>query len=313
MRLDRTTTTLVAAAAALLAAAPFAPQWLVFLLTLALAKGLVVLGLVVLIRTGLVSFGQGLYYGLGAYAAALVGVRAGIVDAAVMIAAAVAGAAALAAILGLLLARYRDIFFAMLSLAFSMILYGLLVKSSALGSTDGFNLHARSFAGIALPAGAERRVFYAVAVVAVLGAAWGAHRYLGSHYGRLATAIRDNELRVEYLGSSVFRVVFANYVLAGALGGLGGAFAALATGHVDPEAAYWTTSGEFVFVAILGGTGNVLAPFLGAAIFEAVRTVANQYAPNVWQMTLGVVMLALILFLPAGLWSLVARLRRLPG
>ena len=92
-----------------------------------------------------------------------------------------------------------------------------------------------------------------------------------------------------------------------------GAFAALAVGHVDPETTYWTTSGEFVFVAILGGTGNVLAPFLGAAIFEAVRTVANQYAPNVWQMTLGIVMLALILFLPAGLWSLVARLRRQPG
>jgi branched-chain amino acid transport system permease protein len=312
MRLDRTTTTLLAAAAVLLAAGPFAPQWLVFLLTLALAKGLVVLGLVVLMRTGLVSFGQGLYYGLGAYAAALVGARAGIVDAAVMIAAAVAGAAVLAAVLGLLLARYRDIFFAMLSLAFSMILYGLLVKSSALGSTDGFNLHAKSFAGVALPAGVERRVFYAVAVVAVLAATWGVHRYLASHYGRLATAIRDNELRVEYLGSSVFRVVFANYVLAGALGGLGGAFAALATGHVDPETVYWTTSGEFVFVAILGGTGNVLAPFLGAAIFEAVRTVANQYAPNVWQMTLGLVMLALILFLPAGLWSLVARLRRQP-
>jgi branched-chain amino acid transport system permease protein len=313
MRLDRTTTTLLVAAAALLAAAPLAPQWLVFLLTLALAKGLVVLGLVVLMRTGLVSFGQGLYFGLGAYAAALVGARGGVLDAAVMIVAAVAGAVGVAAILGLLLARYRDIFFAMLSLAFSMILYGLLVKSSALGSTDGFNLHARSFAGIALPAGVERRVFYAVAVVAVLAAAWGVHRYLGSHYGRLATAIRDNELRVEYLGSSVFRVVFGNYVLAGALGGLGGAFAALATGHVDPETVYWTTSGEFVFVAILGGTGNVLAPFLGAAIFEAVRTVANQYAPNVWQMTLGVVMLALILFLPAGLWSLVTRLRRQPG
>jgi branched-chain amino acid transport system permease protein len=313
MKLDRTATTLLVAAAALLAAAPLAPQWLVFLLTLALAKGLVVLGLVVLMRTGLVSFGQGLYFGLGAYAAALVGARGGVLDAAVMIVAAVAGAVGVAAILGLLLARYRDIFFAMLSLAFSMILYGLLVKSSALGSTDGFNLHARSFAGIALPAGVERRVFYAVAVVAVLAAAWGVHRYLGSHYGRLATAIRDNELRVEYLGSSVFRVVFGNYVLAGALGGLGGAFAALATGHVDPETVYWTTSGEFVFVAILGGTGNVLAPFLGAAIFEAVRTVANQYAPNVWQMTLGVVMLALILFLPAGLWSLVTRLRRQPG
>jgi branched-chain amino acid transport system permease protein len=69
MRLERTTTALAVAAALLLAAAPVAPQWLVFLLTLALAKGLVVLGLVVLMRTGLVSFGQGLYYGLGAYAA----------------------------------------------------------------------------------------------------------------------------------------------------------------------------------------------------------------------------------------------------
>jgi branched-chain amino acid transport system permease protein len=312
MRPDRTTTALAAAAALLLAAAPFAPQWLVFLLTLALAKGLVVLGLVILMRTGLVSFGQGLYFGLGAYAAALAGTRAGVLDAAAMIAAAVVAAAALAALLGLLLARYRDIFFAMLSLAFSMILYGLLVKSSALGSTDGFNLQAKALAGIALPAGVERRVFYAVAVVAVLAAAWAAHRYLGSHYGRLATAIRDNELRVEYLGSSVFRVVLANYVVAGALAGLGGAFAALAVGHVDPETVYWTTSGEFVFIAILSGTGNVLAPFLGAAIFEAVRTLANQYAPNVWQMTLGVVMLALILFLPAGLWSLVARLRSEP-
>ena len=195
----------------------------------------------------------------------------------------------------------------MLSLAFSMILYGLLVKSSTLGSTDGFNLHAKSFAGFALADGAGGRVFYVAAVIAAFAAAFAVHRYLGSHYGRLATAIRDNELRVEYLGASVFRIVYANYVAAGALGGLGGALAALAVGHVDPETTYWTTSGEFVFIAVLGGTGNVLAPFLAAGVFEAVRTLANQYAPNVWQMTLGVVMLLLILFLPAGLWSLVAR------
>jgi branched-chain amino acid transport system permease protein len=306
MSRDPTTTLLLAAGVVLLAAAPLAPQWLVFLLTLALAKGLVVLGLVVLMRTGLVSFGQGLYFGLGAYAAALLGAKAGLLDAAVMVVAGVAVAGAVAAVLGLLLARYRDIFFAMLSLAFSMILYGLLVKSSALGSTDGFNLHAKSFAGVALD-GAERRVFYAAAVVAAAAAAWGVHRYLSSHYGRLATAIRDNELRVEYLGASVFRVVYANYVLAAVLAGLGGAFAVLAVGHVDPETVYWTTSGEFVFIAVLGGTGNVAAPFLAAAIFEAVRTLGNQYAPNVWQMTLGIVMLLLILFLPSGLWSLIAK------
>ena len=307
MSRDRTLPAIASAGAILLGFAPFAPQWLIFLLTLALAKGLVVLGLVLLMRTGLVSFGQGLYFGLGAYASALLSNRTGLADALPMIAAGAASAAAVAAILGLLLARYREIFFAMLSLAFSMILYGLLVKSSALGSTDGFNLHTKGFAGIALSSEVERRVFYAASVLAAAGAAWILHRFLASHWGRLSAAIRDNELRVEYLGASVYRVVYVNYVVAGALAGMGGAFAALAVGHVDPEATYWTTSGEFVFIAILGGTGNVLAPFLSAAIFEGLRTIANQYAPNVWQMTLGLAMLAIIMFLPGGLWTLLRR------
>ncbi|HVL59248.1 MAG TPA: branched-chain amino acid ABC transporter permease [Burkholderiaceae bacterium] len=297
---------LLVAAAALLAAAPLAPQWLVFLLTLALAKGLLVLGLLLLMRTGLVSFGQGLFFGLGAYGAALLSARAGISDAIAMIAVSIVTAAAVAALLGLLVARYREIFFAMLSLAFSMILYGVLVKSSALGSTDGFNLHAATYAGIAIDAAAGRRVIFGIAIVAFVGAAWAVNRLLESHFGLLCTAIRDNELRVEYLGASVFRVVYLNYVIAGALGGLGGALAALAVGHVDPETTYWTTSGEFVFIAILAGTGNVIAPFVAAGVFEVVRTFANQYAPNVWQMTLGIVMLLLIMFLPRGLAGLAA-------
>ena len=104
---------------------------------LVLAKGVVVLGLTVLMRTGLVSFGQGLYFGIGAYAAALLSHHFRIADAAAMLLAGAVAAGAVAALLGLLLANYREIFFAMLSLAFSMILYGLLVKSAALGSTDG--------------------------------------------------------------------------------------------------------------------------------------------------------------------------------
>ena len=135
------------------------------------------------------------------------------------------------------------------------------------------------------------------------------HRLLGGHWGRLATAVRDNELRVAYLGASPYRVVYVNYLIAGALAGLGGALVALAVGHVDPETAYWTTSGEFVFIAILGGTQSIAAPFVAAAIFEALRTVASQYAPNVWQMSLGLGMLAIIMFLPAGLWSLARRRR----
>ena len=205
MNRDRTVPALASVCALLLAGAPLAPQWLVFLLALSLAKGLVVLGLVLLMRTGLVSFGQGLYFGLGAYSAALLANRAGLGDAALMIVVGTACAAALAAILGLLLARYREIFFAMLSLAFSMILYGALVKSSTLGSTDGFNLHAKSFAGVALAAGTERRLFYAASVALMFAVAWLLHRYLASHWGRLSAAVRDNELRVEYLGASVYK------------------------------------------------------------------------------------------------------------
>ena len=310
MTIDRTVIALAITSGVLLLSAVFAPQSLVFLLALGLAKGLVVLGLVLLMRTGLVSFGQGLYYGLGAYAAALLAHFGELTDAAAMLLAGTLASAAIAAVLGLLLARYRQIFFSMLTLAFSMILYGALVKSSALGSTDGFNLHATSFAGIALGADVQRRVFFAATVIVAFIAACLLHRLLSGHWGRLATAVADNELRVEYLGASAYRVVYINYVFAGALAGLGGACAALAVGHVDPEMTYWTTSGEFVFISILGGVQNVLAPFISALVFEGVRTVANQYAPNVWQMMLGLAMLAIIMFLPSGLWSLARSLRR---
>lgn len=304
MSIDRTLAALAVACALLLLAAAFAPQQLVFLLAVGLAKGLVVLGLLLLMRTGLVSFGQGLHFGLGAYTAALLANFYGITDAAVLLLAGGLIAGVVAAVLGLLLARYRLIFFSMLTLAFSMILYGLLVKSSALGSTDGFNLHAKSFAGVVLAEGTERRVFFAATVVVVFVAAGLMQRLLAGPWGRLSVAVADNELRVEYLGASAYRVVYVNYVVAAVLAGLGGACAALAVGHVDPETTYWTTSGEFVFITILGGIGNVLAPFVSALVFEGLRTMANQYLPYLWQMMLGLAMLAIILFAPSGIWSL---------
>ena len=308
---DRTVLRLGLALVALLALSPLLPGWALFLATISLAKGLVALGLVLLMRTGLVSFGQGLYFALGAYAAGMGPQLLGVHDALLMVLAGTGVAAAVGLALGVLLARYRAIFFAMLSLAFSMILYGLLVKSPALGSTDGFNVAPRTVAGVALAGAVARYALFALAaVVAFLGTAL-LHRYLASHLGRLTPAVRDNELRVEYMGASVRNVVHLNLVVASALAGAGGAIAALAVGHVDPETAYWTTSGEFVFVAILSGTGSVAAPFLGAVLLELLRNFAYAHAPNTWQLVVGGVMLLVILFLPEGLWSLFRRRR--PG
>lgn len=295
------------AAAAALGLGAVLPAWLVFLLTIGLAKGLVAAGLVVMMRAGLVSFGQGLYYGLGAYAAGLATNFLGVSDGLALLALGGILGAISGAVIGIVLTRYRAIFFAMLSLAVSMILYGLLVRSSALGSTDGFNLAPPTFLGLAFEAETGRRLLFGFAVVAAFGTVALLDRFVRSPAGVFGEAIVANEIRVEYLGTSVARVLHRTYTLGAAAAGLGGALVALATSHIDPEFAYWTTSGEFVFVAILSGTGHVAAPLLGMVLFEAVRSFAFQYSPYTWQMVVGISMLAVILFLPTGLWSLFVR------
>jgi branched-chain amino acid transport system permease protein len=299
--------------AAILAAAvvggPALPQWALFILTIALAQGLVALGLMLLLRAGLVSFGQALYYCIGAYTAGGLARALGISDVFVQMIAGAATAALVAFILGFLLAKYRGIFFGLLSLALSMILYGLIVKSEALGSTDGFNVTPSTLFGIRPGAAWVRHAVLVAAAIAGMGAAYLVHRYLKTPLGRLAPAIKDNEIRVEYMGASVRYAIHVTYVIAATLAGVGGALAATTVGHIDPEMAYWTTSGEFIFITILAGTGSVLAPFLGALIFGAIHSIAYDLSPNTWQMSMGTALLLVIVFLPEGLWSLFARRR----
>ncbi len=305
-----TESALLVAAVVLVAGTWVMPAWLGFLLTLAFAKALVVLGVVLQMRAGLVSFGQALFYCVGGYGVGLGAKYLGIGDAFALLALASVAGVLLALVCGFLLTRYREIFFAMLTMALSMILYGVLVKSSALGSTDGFNVAPPSFFGWVPEGDARKQALYVLTVVIAAATAIGFHRYLVSGLGRVIEAIRENEIRVEYLGLSPRSLLFVNYVFAAAISALGGGLTALASGHIDPDMAFWTTSGEFVFIAILGGTGHVAAPFIGAIVFSVIRTFAIQEAPHTWQLVLGVVLLALILFLPKGLWSLVSRHRQ---
>lgn len=308
--LDKTTIAFVVAAIALLVIGALAPKWLSFAIIVSIAKALVVIGLIILMRAGLVSFGQGLYFCIGGYAAGAASQFWGITDALVLLALGMLASALVAALLGLLLARYREIFFAMFTLAFSMILYGLLAKTQALGSTDGFNVSVPSLVGFQLTPDNMQAWIFALGVAIALVVAVLVHRYLHSGMGYAGDAIRENEIRVEYLGMSARRIVYVKYILAAILASLGGGLMALATGHVDPQMAYWTTSGEFVFIALMGGTAHVAAAFVGALIFELVRTYAFELSPYTWQLALGVVLLAIILFLPRGLWSLVPGERR---
>ncbi|HEX6143709.1 MAG TPA: branched-chain amino acid ABC transporter permease [Geminicoccaceae bacterium] len=307
---DRTLIGLMIAALLMAALGFVLPDWAIFLTTIAVAKAMVVLGLLILWRTGLVSFGQALYFGAGGYAAGLAGRYLGLSDAILLVLLGGIVAAVVAWVIGLLLARYREIFFAMLSLAFSMILYGVLVKTEALGSTDGINIISPTFLGYAPVGDAQIFAVYLFTILLGLFAAGAVRIYLQSTIGMLANPIRDNEIRVEYLGISVRGVIHLKVVIAGGLAGIGGVLTALAVGHIDPEMAYWTTSGGFVFVTILAGTGSVAAPFVGSLLFETIRSFAMEYAPETWQIVLGSALLATILFLPNGLWSLLERRRR---
>ncbi|KQB53301.1 ABC transporter permease [Pseudomonas endophytica] len=304
MRLSKTELILLGVAVLLAAGGVIAPQWLVFLLTMALAKAMVVQGVVMQMRAGLVTFGQGLFFCIGGYAVGMSGHFLNITDLALLLLIGVGAAVLLAMLLGLLMTRYREIFFAMLSLAFSMILYGVLVKSSALGSTDGFNVKAWTLFGWT-PASGQAPLALFIIIVACSGLlAVLLHRYSRSSAGMMCEAIRENEVRVEYLGQSPRWVLYMNYVAAAAVSALGGGFMALSAGHIDPEMAYWITSGEFVFIALLGGTAHVAAPFIAAVLFAVVRTYAIEWMPHSWQMILGFTLLAIIVFLPKGLWSL---------
>ncbi len=296
----------------LAAAAPALPAWLVSLTTLAFANGLVVLGLIILWRAGLVPFGQALFYAIGAYVVALIGRYSGMHDVFVLIPAAAILAALAAFLTGLLLARYREIFFAMLSLAMSMILYGVLVKTETLGSTDGFHVEAPTYLGYAPQGAMHLLLLFWLVLAASAASAFLVFLYFRSVAGALAAPVRDNEIRLEFLGISVNRLIHLNLVISGTLGGIGGAFAALSIGHVDPNMAYWTTSGGFVFVTILAGAGSVAAAFVGSFVFELLKSIAYDILPGTWQIFLGSVLLVIILFVPDGLGSLFARFRQQP-
>jgi branched-chain amino acid transport system permease protein len=153
-------------------------------------------------------------------------------------------------------------------------------------------------------------MLYAVSVVTTGLAGIAATVLFRSELGLVSLAARGNNLRVEYLGLSANRIVTINFVIAAVFAGASGALALMAQRHIDPQFAYWTTSGEFVFIAVLAGYQSVAAVFLASIALELVRSFSNLYLPNTWQLVLGVFLLAVILFLPRGIGSLWVRKRR---
>lgn len=294
-------------------AAGLAFPWLKTPLIIALSYGFAALGVSILIRAGQVSFGHAGFTCLAGYAAVALTRRWPATDALVLLAAGAGAGLVSGFLVGLFVARYRAIFFGMLNLALSMVLFSVLGKFYNLtGGTDGLRLERPPLAGQVLERAPFETALLVVAVVLVVACCGAIRRFYAAPMGQALVAIKTNEVRLEYLGLSARRVFLTGYVISATLCGFSGAMFALIQGLVTPEMGYWVRSGEYVFIAILGGSAQPVGAFLGAIAFEFLKLFASAVLTGTWQLVIGVVLLILIFAAPSGLSALLARLDARP-
>ena len=298
---------LLIAVAALLAL-PFFAGGLLTLSTVVLAKALAVLGVFLLLQAGQVSFGHGMFFAVGAYSVAYIGGWWRDADLILLTLAAIAVSGIGGLLVGLFVARYRYIFFGMLNLAFSMVLFAVLEKFFHLtGGTDGIRIRRPTLLGFEFGRGQFDLVLYYFVLALALVSAVLVWQYLRSPIGQALKALKVNETRLEYIGLSARNTILAAYVFSAILCGLGGLSLGIVQGLATPDYTFWTRSSEFVFIAVLGGTGHVVGAFAGSFVYELVRFYAAALLEDSWQLILGVVLIAIILGAPGGIIDLPRR------
>ena len=268
--------------------------------------------------TGLLSFGHSAYFGAGAYVVALLVKYAGIGSMEVFVVAGVLGSMLIAGVFGVVCVRYTRIFFGILTLALSQVLWSLALKLFwVTGGTDGLRVPTPTLIGGIAGPGADKldfiahRYYYYVLALFLLGVAvmW---LIVHSPFGKALQAIRDNETRAEFVGVQVWKYRWIAFVISGAFTGLAGALWVPLNGLTTPDILYWPFSGKIVFMAVLGGFRTFSGPIVGAILFNYLETYAVGHTVY-WQLALGLVLVVLVLAMPAGVAGTVAQLRARAG
>jgi len=249
---------------------------------------------------GMVSFGHAAYLGIGAYA---VGILAhhGVESGAVQWTVAIAASALVALGIGAVSIRTSGLYFIMITLAFTQMLYYLGISVETYGGDDGMRLAARSrFPVLDLT---DPTVFYYV-VLAILAAFLGlGQRVLDARFGMVIRAAHSNEPRARAIGFPVYRYKLTAFVLAGAMAGVAGALLANHTEYLTPGFMHWTRSGEIMFMVILGGMGTLAGPVIGAVVLLLLEDMLSAWTVH-WQIILGPLLVLAVLFARRGLFGL---------
>jgi len=260
--------------------------------------------------TGLMSFGHAAFFGVAAYTVVILGVQLGL-SGWIGMAAGIVVSALVAAVIGFFSIRVSGIPFLMLTMAFAQLLMSISIKwRSVTGGTDGLSGFRRpSLFGLSLDDRATQ--FYVVAAGFVL-VLWFLRRLIGSPLGSIFVGIRENEQRMRAAGYPVQRFKLLAFTIAGTLAGVGGALYALQNAFVSSDILHWSLSGDAIIMVILGGSGTIVGPAIGAGVFLLLKNVLSSHT-DYWLLWVGIIFILCVMFLPQGIWGwLRARLLRTP-
>jgi branched-chain amino acid transport system permease protein len=265
-----------------------------------IAYGLLAMSLNLLIGlTGLVAFGHAAFFASGAYTFALL-MQSGRTSIPVAMLAAILGTALLALVIGAICVRLKNIYFSFITLAFQMFLHSVILTwVSMTGGDQGLQggIPRPVFVGIDLN---NARTLYSFCVVVFVVCLAIMRQVSESPFGYTLRMIRDNPERANFLGVNVIRMKLGVFVLSGAMASVGGVVLALFVSGAYPEFGFWTTSGEAIFMLMLGGTQLFLGPLLGALLLEALNHYITIYT-EYHGLVLGVVILVIVLGLRRGI------------
>lgn len=261
--------------------------------------------------TGLLSFGQAGFFAVGAYGSAKILLAAP--NLILGIAGGVALAGATAFLLGILSVRHTRIYFAMLTLAFGMMIYSVAWKwRDFTGGDDGLVGIPRApieIPGLLSISVATQDRYYYVVLVLALAAIAVMYRLARSPLGLTLQAIRDSDLRTEFAGVPVRRYRLLAFTIAGVYAGLAGALLPPLENTVTPPIAHWTMSAEPVIATLLGGIRSFSGPIVGAALFFVIRDVIVRYT-EYWLIWFGIIIVALVMSFPNGVMSIFEKRRK---
>jgi branched-chain amino acid transport system permease protein len=259
--------------------------------------------------TGVLSFGHAAYFGLGAYGAGMT-IRYLVPSTSLGIVVGTLIGTIAGAVIGPMIIRLRGVYFAMVTIAFGQVFYFIAFRwNSVTGGDDGLTGWTRmplNLGFTTIDILHDPRAFYylvlVVFAIAVAVMAW----LLRSPFGRTLIAIRENERRARFLGIPVDQHIWLSWVISCGFVSVAGALYALLNNFVDPRALYWTQSGDFVIMAVLGGMRSFWGPLIGAAIFVVLQDYLSSQTEN-WMSFVGLFFVLVVLFFPRGVLGIIRR------